>query len=125
MRRLSNLDRARAALPPEPTGQAAVYRCYTEWDRLLYVGCSVNPQARLFKHRYGAVWWPRVGRTTVEWFPTLAIAADAEKQAILTECPVYNSQGVTTRYIYPAATPRHFRHAVPLPFTGYRHADPA
>jgi predicted GIY-YIG superfamily endonuclease len=88
-------------LRPLRVQAAAVYRCFDSANRLLYVGYSADPPARLRTHSKSATWWPLVDYRTLEWFPTTAEAAHAEHQAILIECPIYNKAGQTQRYASP------------------------
>lgn len=74
-----------------------VYRCFDADGRLLYVGCSKDPEQRLKQHSYVYTWWTdRIARVALEGFPDQAAGLAAEKQAIQTEHPFYNRQFRTT-----------------------------
>lgn len=74
-----------------------VYRCFDADGRLLYVGCSMNPEERMKEHRKFRPWWTnRVTRMTLEGFPDQSAGLAAERQAIQTEHPLYNRQFRTT-----------------------------
>lgn len=70
-----------------------VYRCYDAQDRLLYVGCSYNPVARLRQHKSERKSWvSRVARTRMTVWPDRRKALDMERLAIETEHPLHNRQ---------------------------------
>lgn len=85
--------------------RAAVYRAFDVHSVLLYAGYSTNPVQRLKQHAATAPWWALVSRTTVEWFDSTTEAARAERDAILTELPLYNARGATHPYISPVRNP--------------------
>lgn len=69
-----------------------VYRCFDAEGQLLYVGCSINPYKRVAEHRvehHGWVWY--LARFTVTVYPDRASAEWAEREAIRTENPLWNS----------------------------------
>jgi predicted GIY-YIG superfamily endonuclease len=70
----------------------AVYRMFDPSGRLLYVGVTGNIAARLGDHAEKR-WFPLVTTISLEWFPTRADAASAERRAIETECPMLNKAG--------------------------------
>lgn len=70
-----------------------VYRCYGDDGRLLYVGASVNVEARLAQHRTSSWWGWMLDRVEVTSFPDEATARAAEREAIATENPRFNIQG--------------------------------
>lgn len=74
---------------------AAVYRFYSADDVLLYVGLTNDPDQRECMHRLYSPWYLRAARREVEWHPTRAAAAAAEKHTIRSEDPQFNRQ----RYI--------------------------
>lgn len=88
-------------IPERPDDAVAVvYRLYGEPGDLLYVGCSVDPQARFRAHGRRQPWWDEVVASEVIWYSSLDVAAGVEQQAIFTENPVYNLG--TARYGYAA-----------------------
>src|SRR4051794_18038079 len=71
----------------------ALYRIFTADDRLLYVGISTGPAARIKQHENDKPWWIEARRITIEPFDTAEEAAQAERHAIATEKPVHNISG--------------------------------
>lgn len=69
-----------------------LYRCYSADGRLLYVGVSWNPAARLVAHR-SAFWGYLIDRYDVTTFKTATEARAAERAAIRAERPRFNRQG--------------------------------
>lgn len=73
--------------------RCAVYRHYDATDRLLYIGSSITPDARYYKHLAdGAEWAELSVRRTDEWYPSEAEARMAESVAIFEEQPPYNKR---------------------------------
>jgi hypothetical protein len=72
---------------------AHVYRAYDATGRLLYVGCTVDLDARLRAHSEHSPWWLFHSEVTSEQFPTQDAALEAEAFAILTEHPRWNMRG--------------------------------
>lgn len=83
---------------------AYVYRVRDAVGRLLYVGCSVDVDARLKQHAEHSDWWPF--RSSVERvsYPTQAEALEAETEAILSEHPRWNMRGRSPDHPDGAAT---------------------
>lgn len=77
----------------DPNRPHAVYRIWDEHDRLVYVGCSVNPDQRLAQHRahYASTWGREDVRMAVEWHPDRPSALAVETTAIKVERPLYNA----------------------------------
>lgn len=73
-----------------------VYRCYDADGRLLYIGCSNNPAARVAAHRAFAWWGGRIARVRNTVFPNREAALVREKAAIYSERPACN---VTSRWL--------------------------
>lgn len=71
-------------------GETALYRHFDEAGRLLYVGIAKEPGKRGEQHRYHSKWHRFMADTSVEWFPTRAAAALAERAAIADEAPIFN-----------------------------------
>lgn len=69
--------------------RTCVYRLYSELGDLLYVGISVNPQARLAQHRRRD-WGRGVADVTVKWYDDRESAKAAERAAIRDENPLHN-----------------------------------
>lgn len=69
---------------------AIVYRFYDTEGALLYVGLTAVGVARWVQHASEQPWWPEVATVTVAHFATVALAADAERRAILAEQPRHN-----------------------------------
>jgi predicted GIY-YIG superfamily endonuclease len=67
-----------------------VYRIYDAHDNLLYVGVSVNFEARFRDHKNRAEWGPDYARHELTWFPNRPEAESAEVAAIMDERPKYN-----------------------------------
>ncbi|MDB5716467.1 MAG: hypothetical protein JWO15_3864 [Sphingomonadales bacterium] len=70
-----------------------VYRAFDAADRLLYVGCSVDVDARLNYHQQHSNWWPFHCRIEREGFASRDEALAAEATAIFTEHPRWNMTG--------------------------------
>jgi len=70
-----------------------VYRCFDATGRLIYVGCSVNPVARLEGHAKRAWWGDQIVTTRLVVFPTRRYALSKETEAIRTEHPRWNVKG--------------------------------
>lgn len=73
--------------------RAEVYRAFDAIGRLLYVGCSVDVDARIRQHTDTSLWWPFHERIEREPFATRELAAEAEAEAIATEHPRWNISG--------------------------------
>lgn len=86
-----------------------VYRCFDTKGELLYVGCSINPDQRLWEHGYFRSWWAdRIARVTLESFPDQAAGLAAEKRAIQTEHPIHNRAFRTTESQRSDWQPQHY-----------------
>ena len=73
----------------------AVYRWFAETGRLLYVGCSTDPEARWKTLRWSEPSWTALAiRRTETWYPNVAEALDAELAAIQSEQPLMNLSGL-------------------------------
>jgi predicted GIY-YIG superfamily endonuclease len=68
----------------------AVYRFFDAAGRLLYVGYTTNPIARMRDHRNAAEWWPKVTAGQLESFATETEGLAAERAAIEVERPIHN-----------------------------------
>lgn len=67
-----------------------VYRCYDTSGRLIYVGCTNNPPARLASHRKSSWWFDQTKNVRVIVFPDRAYALAKERMAIGEERPRWN-----------------------------------
>lgn len=68
----------------------SLYRFYDHTGELLYVGVTINPGARLAKHKDTKTWWNEVARVDLETYPDRSALLVAEREAIKTEAPHYN-----------------------------------
>ncbi|MFE9736135.1 GIY-YIG nuclease family protein [Streptomyces sp. NPDC005863] len=75
---------------PDRTARTAIYRLYDATDDLLYVGISINPDARFRAHRIDKPWWLDVEAVQIDWLDSRLAAEQAETEAISTESPRYN-----------------------------------
>ena len=74
--------------------RAAVYRWFAFTGRLLYVGCSVDPDKRWQDLQRTEGWTHLAAWRTLEWHESLPEARAAEREAIKTEDPLFNLQGL-------------------------------
>ena len=70
----------------------AVYRLYDKTDRLLYVGCSMEPIMRLSRHASlnSHPWVHDIATARIEWHADWFDGRRAEAIAIHAETPLYN-----------------------------------
>lgn len=71
--------------------KTALYRQFDANNVLLYVGASIAPTSRFAQHRSGASWYQRVARIEIQWFSNYMEAIAAERVAIRTEHPLFNT----------------------------------
>ena len=86
---------------------AVVYRFFDDRGWLLYVGCTTNLASRVATHsksRDSAEWWPLVASNSWVEYADLTTALAAEREAILTERPLFN-RDLTARAKLPARRP--------------------
>jgi hypothetical protein len=76
-----------------------LYRHFGADGRLLYVGTAANPVLRSNGHSFSAPWFASIRNITVEEFPTLGEARDAEAKAIAHENPLHNVQRPTPPHL--------------------------
>lgn len=74
---------------PEPT---LLYRSFDAEGRLLYVGITHNPDVRSATHSRTSTWAQFADTTTTEWHATWDLAHTAEREAIESERPLFNSR---------------------------------
>lgn len=72
------------------SAMTALYRYFDADELLLYVGISKQPINRLGQHRQDKSWWEQISTVRIERYRTRAEALDAERDAIINECPIYN-----------------------------------
>jgi prevent-host-death family protein len=78
---------------PFTDAPTALYRLYDDAEQLIYVGISTQPETRWMQHATDKPWWPMVRRKEVEWHPGRSQAEQAERTAVRTEEPLYNTAG--------------------------------
>ena len=71
-----------------------LYRYFDDKGVLLYVGMSFSAFARAAQHRLGSFWFEAAKNMTIEAFPSRRDAVAAERKAIATENPKFNTDGV-------------------------------
>lgn len=69
---------------------AAVYRWFAFTGRLLYIGCSHDPDKRWAEIQSMAGWSRLAAWRTLTWYETAREALQAERDAIRTEGPLLN-----------------------------------
>lgn len=67
-----------------------LYRMFDADDNLLYVGITFNPQSRFTAHRRDKEWWRDIARISLSHYECRVDLAEAERQAIRDEQPLYN-----------------------------------
>lgn len=68
-----------------------LYRHYDADGRLLYVGISHDSSIkRLAGHKSHSTWFPIIRRIDIEHFTSKKLAMEAERNAVITENPIYN-----------------------------------
>ena len=75
-----------------PDDPHAVYRIYDKFRRVIYIGCSVDPEARVVAHSMTADWRDEIETWAAEWYTDRAEARTAERAAIEAEDPDHNWQ---------------------------------
>lgn len=73
------------------TERTALYRYFDASGDLLYVGITNSVGRRWDQQAQQQPWWPSSSRQTVDWYPTRGAAETAERAAVQTEKPLYNS----------------------------------
>ncbi len=84
--------RLSSRMPEEEDRETALYRWYDEDSLLLYIGVSGNLSSRTKGHIKGSSWIDFAARSAIERHPNRAAALAAERTAIKTEGPLFNSQ---------------------------------
>lgn len=67
-----------------------LYRHFDEDGVLLYLGVTDDPGRRRVEHERVSSWSAAVASTTIEKFSTRAVALNAERAAVIAECPKFN-----------------------------------
>lgn len=75
-----------------------LYRQYDADGVLLYVGMSISTMTRLRGHKSTSHWFKSVVFIALERFETLEECAEAEKQAIRNEHPLFNQKCVSSKH---------------------------
>lgn len=70
-----------------------VYRCFDTDGALLYVGVTVDLPARLATHQVQSPWAPLVSKVRAKVYAGSTLGRAAERKAILTEHPRWNTTG--------------------------------
>ena len=68
-----------------------LYRHFNQSEELLYVGISISAMSRLGQHAAVSPWFKDITRVMIETFPAREDALTAEKEAIKTEHPKFNT----------------------------------
>lgn len=68
-----------------------VYRFFASDGRVLYIGCTSDPGKRFAKHAINRAWWRAVDKISLEHYETMELALEAERRAIESEEPYYNT----------------------------------
>lgn len=84
----------------------ALYRHFSADGKLLYVGISLSPIARLCEHRYGSSWYDQIALVEITRYATRGLAAEAEATAIRSEHPRFNIAGTKNSPRPPAVLRR-------------------
>lgn len=75
----------------DPPEQWHIYYCYAADGALLYVGCSREPENRMYLHRQnGSEWWPFCDLVVVSDPMRRTDAYELERLEIATHGPVFN-----------------------------------
>lgn len=70
--------------------RTALYRHFDAAGVLLYVGISNNALRRMLQHQGRSHWYEQVATVRLQWFPSRALAEQAETAAIWSEWPLWN-----------------------------------
>lgn len=70
--------------------RTALYRFYDTAGDLVYIGMSKNPLRRFGAH-VAMEGWRQIAEIKIEWFATRTLALAAERAAIKSEKPAWNS----------------------------------
>jgi predicted GIY-YIG superfamily endonuclease len=90
---LERLDAIEEALYPKvlpPEGLCLIYFLYDENDVCLYIGATTRFIHRLMIHAYHKPWWDLVKRIDFELSTGWARMFEQERNAILSNTPVFN-----------------------------------
>ncbi len=81
---------ARPLDQPRRGRETAVYRAFDGAGRLLYIGVTKSPHARMRGHETTSEWWPEMQSVVFEWLPSREAALDLERSLIETLRPPFN-----------------------------------
>jgi len=70
-----------------------VYRIFDRTGRLIYVGCSHDPETRMYTHRRIMWWAPQIARIKMTVHPSKDAGHLTERSIIDTENPRWNVKG--------------------------------
>ncbi len=70
--------------------ETAVYRAFDAEGRLLYVGITKSPHARMRGHERTSEWWPEMQSVFFEWKASRVEALDLERELIESLRPPFN-----------------------------------
>jgi predicted GIY-YIG superfamily endonuclease len=70
-----------------------LYRFFSGYNELLYVGITNNPPSRFRSHGDNQVWWRMVDRIELTHYSDRKTLKQAEREAIQAEAPVFNVAG--------------------------------
>ena len=74
-----------------------VYRLFDQQGRLIYVGCSYNPETRISQHRQTMWWANQIRRVKLTVHPNKKAGHAAEQEAIREVKPRWN---VNCKWVY-------------------------
>jgi predicted GIY-YIG superfamily endonuclease len=90
-RKVSERGRITYFSPDDPH---AIYYVFDGWDRVIYIGSSSDPHARVRAHRGSALWRREIARYEVrDWYPNRATAQRAEHALVWELDPDHNFVG--------------------------------
>lgn len=79
-----------------PDDPHAVYFVFDRWDRVIYIGSSSDPDARVKAHRGSASWRREIARHEVrDWYPNRTAAQRVEHALIWDMDPDHNFVGTS------------------------------
>lgn len=87
---------------PHMNVKTALYRHFNVDGELLYIGISLSAVGRLKQHMADKGWAGDIASVHIEHYPTRKAALDAEREAIISEKPLWNKTFNTERipYVY-------------------------
>lgn len=76
----------------KPTDPHAVYFVHDRRGKVVYIGCSWNPEKRMKYHRAKAPWRGEIATWTADWYPNKDAARTVERDLIRATQPRFNIQ---------------------------------